>query len=94
MPDRKRIMRMLGVTAMLVAALGLGVFVGAPEAAQAQEDTTTTTPTEDTTDTTVDDSSDSATETDRPARGDHDCGDRAESGSTDDSSETTTSSQT
>jgi hypothetical protein len=94
MPERKPLMRVLGVTAMLVAALGLGVVLGTPGTAAAQEDTTATT-TADTTETTVDESTDQSTETERPARGDHDCGDRAGDGASDDaSSEESSSSQT
>jgi hypothetical protein len=80
---------------MLSAAVGLGAIVGSPGTAVAQEDTTSTTSADETTETTVDESTEQSGEADRPARGDHDCGDRAGEGSTGDSStEEATSSQT
>lgn len=95
MPERRRTLRVLAVTAMLSAAVGLGAIVGSPGTAVAQEDTTSTTSADETTETTVEESTDRSSETDRPARGDHDCGDRAADGSTGDSStEETSSSQT
>lgn len=101
MPQRRRSLRVMGVTAMLAAALGLGVFVVTPGTAVAQEDTTSTTSADETTETTVADSTEPSgetersSETERPARGDHDCGDRAGDGSTEDaSSEESSSSQT
>lgn len=86
MPRERLTIRVLGVAAMLVAALGLGVFMGAPDTAIAQEDTTTTVVEDDSTDTTVDESAEETEETDRPARDDHDCGDRSDEGSSEESS--------
>lgn len=85
MPVAGTTFRVLGVAALLVVALGLGVFLGAPEAAVAQEDTTTTTVVQDdSTETTVDESR-SESEESRPDRGDHDCGPDSEEGSSEDS---------
>lgn len=86
MPRERPTIRVLGVAAMLVAALGLGVFLGTPDAAVAQEDSTTTVVEEDSTDATVDESTDESEETNRSARADHDCGDRDEDGASDESS--------
>lgn len=99
MPERRRTLRMLGITAMLAGALGLGVFVVTPGTAVAQEETSSTTVADETTETTVSDSTEPSSEqpsdNERPARGDHDCGDRAGDGATDGaSSEESTSSQT
>ena len=85
MPRERFTVRALGVTAMLVVALGLGIFLSVPDAAIAQEDTTTTVVDSDST-TTVDESTEGSDEVERPERGDHDCGDRSDDGSLDDSS--------
>lgn len=87
MPRERLTIRVLGVAALLVAALGLGVFLGSPNAAVAQEDTTTTVLENESTDTTVTESTEESDETDRPARADHDCGDRSDGSSYEDSSQ-------
>lgn len=87
MPRERPTIRVLAAAAMLVAALGLGLFLGAPDTAVAQEDTTITVVEEDSTDTTVDESTEETEETDRSARGDHECGDRSDGDSSEDGSE-------
>lgn len=96
MPRVGLTIRVLGVAAVLVAALGLGLFLGTPDTAFAQEDTTTTvvddssTPStvvdDHSTDTTVDQSTDRQEDGDRSAPADDDCGDRADDGSATESS--------
>lgn len=77
--------RALGVAVLLVAALGLGLFLGAPVAV-AQEDPSTTVLEDDLTETTVTESGDKFGETEDSTSGDHDCGDRAKEQSSVDSS--------
>ena len=96
MPRDRLTIRALGVAALLVAVLGLGMFFGAPNTAVAQEDPTTTVAQDNSTDTTVveddstdgtvDESTDESEERDAAARGDHDCGDRSDGGSSEESS--------
>jgi hypothetical protein len=86
MPRERFTIRALGIAALIVAALGLGMVLGVPDMAVAQEDTTTTVVEDDSTDTTVDESTEESEEAERPARGDHDCGDRSDEKSSDDSS--------
>ena len=77
MPRERFTIRSLGALALIVAALGFGVLVGAPNVAVAQEDTTTTTVAgDDSPTTTIDGSTDGSEDADRSAV-DHDCGDRS-----------------
>ena len=88
MPRERFTFRALGMAAMLVVALGLGVFLSAPKAAVAQEDTTTVV--ENDSATTVDGSTEGSDEVEDTERGDHDCGDRSDDASLDDSSQSDT----
>lgn len=92
MPRERLAVRVLGVAAILVAAIGLGMFLGTPDAAVAQDDSTTTTVVEDdstattvveddSTDSTAPDSTDESSNTDRPAPGDPDCDHGSDAGS-------------
>lgn len=86
MPGEKFRIRTLGAVTLIVAAIGSGIFLGAPEVAVAQEGTTTTVVEDNTTDTTVGESTDESGKTDRTWRGDHDCGDRSDETSSENSS--------
>jgi hypothetical protein len=87
MPRERFTIRSLGALALIVAALGFGVLVGAPNVAVAQEDTTTTTVAGDDSPTTIDGSTDGSEDADRSAATDHDCGDRSGSSTSEDTTQ-------